>query len=225
MLGGLLPEAVRWAETTGNRDDVVLFPEERAAIAKAVPKRRAEFTAARACAREALAALGVPPAPLVPGERGAPTWPAGTVGSMTHCRGYRAAVAARAWEVATLGIDAEPHDVLPSGVLDVVACPEDVDGLARLPGRDVAWDRLLFSAKEAVYKAWFPLTHRWLDFNEAVVTIDPAGTFDARLLVPGPEMSGTRLAGFTGRWAASPDLLVTVVVVPAWPAGGPLELT
>lgn len=215
MLGSVVPEFVCWAETTGDRDDVVLFPEEQAAISKAVPKRRAEFTAVRACAREALAGLGVPPMPLVPGERGAPTWPAGTVGSMTHCSGYRAAVVARAWEVVTLGIDAEPHDVLPSDVLAVIAHPEDIDGLARLPGGDVAWDRLLFSAKEAIYKAWFPLTRRQLDFDEAVVTIDPTGTFDAHLLVPGPEVDGRRLTNFTGRWAASPDLVVTAIVVPS----------
>ena len=73
----------------------------------------------------------------------------------------------------TLGIDAEPHDVLPPGVLDVVAHPDDGDGLARLPGHDVAWGRLLFSAKEAVHKAWFPLTDRWLDSQEAVVTVGP----------------------------------------------------
>src|SRR5262249_33599292 len=56
------------------------------------------------------------------------------------------------------------------------------------------WDRLLFSAKESVYKAWFPLARRWLGFEEADVTLDPAGRFTARLLVPGP------VSGFTGRW-------------------------
>ena len=68
------------------------------------------------------------------------------------------------------------------------------------------WDRLLFSAKESVYKAWFPLTRRWLGFEEADITIDPAdGTFTARLLVPAPVAGGSPLTGFTGRWLAAAD--------------------
>ena len=48
----------------------------------------------------------------------------------------------------------------------------------------VHWDRVLFSAKESIYKAWFPLTGRWLGFEEASLSIDPAaGTFAARLHV------------------------------------------
>jgi 4'-phosphopantetheinyl transferase EntD len=215
MLGSLVPEAVRWAETTSDRDDLVLFPEEQAVIANAVQKRRAEFTTARGCAREALAALGVPPTPLLPGDRGAPIWPEGTVGSITHCAAYRAAAAARASDISTLGIDAEPNEALPAGVLELVAHPKELNSLARLSKRDVAWDRLLFSAKEAVYKAWFPLARRWLDFNEAVVTLDPAGTFETQLLVHGPVVNGRRLVGFAGRWAANVDLLVTAIVVPA----------
>jgi 4'-phosphopantetheinyl transferase EntD len=58
-----------------------------------------------------------------------------------------------------------------------------------LPG--VHWDRLLFSAKESVYKAWFPLAKRWLGFEEAVVTVDASTeTFVAQLLVSGPLLLG-----------------------------------
>jgi 4'-phosphopantetheinyl transferase EntD len=78
----------------------------------------------------------------------------------------------------------------------------------------VAWDRLLFCGKEAVYKAWFPLAGRWLGFEEAEVTIDPTGgTFTARFLVPGPTLGGTRLGALEGRWHATPDLLATAVTV------------
>ncbi|MGW2558969.1 4'-phosphopantetheinyl transferase family protein [Streptomyces sp. NPDC001514] len=84
--------------------------------------------------------------------------------------------------------------------------------LARRPA--VRWDRLLFSAKESVYKAWYPLTGRWLDFEEAVITLDlRAGTFRAGLLVPGPEVDGVRLTGFDGRWRAGAGLVVTAVAV------------
>jgi 4'-phosphopantetheinyl transferase EntD len=82
----------------------------------------------------------------------------------------------------------------------------------------VSWDRLLFSAKESVYKAWFPLAGRWLGFEEAVITIDPAaGVFTARLLVPGPVTGGRPLTGFSGRWTAGHGLVLTAIAVPAGP--------
>ena len=76
------------------------------------------------------------------------------------------------------------------------------------------WDRLLFSAKESVYKAWFPLTARWLGFPDASISISPAdGTFAARLLVSWPPAAGLSLPGFTGRWLARDGLIVTAVIV------------
>jgi len=84
----------------------------------------------------------------------------------------------------------------------------------------VHWDRILFSAKESVYKAWYPLTHKWLDFSEADITLCPApdgeshGTLHAELLVPGPRVGGRRLEVFDGRWAVRGSLVATTVVVP-----------
>lgn len=78
---------------------------------------------------------------------------------MTHCRGYRAAAVAHAAGVLSLGVDAEPHERLPEGVLDLVSIPVERQEIAALPGRgDLHWDRILFSAKETTYKTWFPLT-------------------------------------------------------------------
>jgi 4'-phosphopantetheinyl transferase EntD len=195
-----------------------LFPEEEAAMARAVPRRRGEFAAGRACARAALAQLGLPAAPILPGPRGAPQWPPGVVGTITHCDGYRASAVAHARDVLTLGLDAEPDGPLPGGVLEAVSLAEERD---RLPGLAAAaphvpWDRLLFCAKEAVYKAWFPLAGRWLGFEEAAITFAPdAGTFTARLLVPGPAVGGRPLDGFSGRWLARGGLLLAAIAVPA----------
>jgi 4'-phosphopantetheinyl transferase EntD len=217
MIDEILPAAVSAVEAFDDPSDVVLFPEEQALIDRAVDKRRREFGTARHCAREALAALGFAPAPILPGLRGAPGWPAGAVGSLTHCAGYRAAAVARAGQVATIGIDAEEHAPLPPGVLDVVSIEAERPRLARLAADEpgVCWDRLLFSAKESVYKAWFPLTRRWLDFAEADVTPHPDGTFDARLLVPGPRLGDRPLAGFAGRWLVRDGLVLTAIAVPA----------
>ena len=86
------------------------------------PRRRAEFTAAWACARTALARLGLPAVPVLAGRAGEPRWPAGETGSITHCTGYRACAVARITDLAGLGIDAEPNAWLPAGLIESVAC-------------------------------------------------------------------------------------------------------
>jgi 4'-phosphopantetheinyl transferase EntD len=217
MIAEMVPAGVEVAETFDDLEPVSLFPAEEAVIAKAVDKRRREFATARGCARAALARLGVPPVPIVPGLRGAPQWPAGVVGSITHCAGYRASAVARGRDIITIGLDAEPHDTLPHGILGAVASVDEQARLAALTGAapDVHWDRLLFSAKESVYKAWFPLTHRWLGFEDAHVDIDPVDrTFTARLQVDGPTVNGAVLGGFEGRWMVSTGLIVTIIVIP-----------
>jgi 4'-phosphopantetheinyl transferase EntD len=218
MIGELLPDAAVAVETQADRLDVQLFPEEEAALANAVDKRRDEFVTARACARDAFAQLGLPAAPVVSGADGEPLWPAGIVGSITHCAGYRACALAPRTDLLTVGIDAEPNEPLPAGLLADVALPDERRRLAGLavavPG--VNWDRLLFSAKESVYKAWFPLAGRWLGFEDATLAIDPAhGTFRARLLVPGPTIGGAVLRGFAGRWAVRDGLVLTAIAATA----------
>ena len=217
MIDDILPPEVAVQEAFSDLPSIELFPAEEAVIANAVDKRRREFTTARACARAALAELGLPPVPILPGLRGAPQWPAGVVGSITHCAGYRASAVAHDRDIVTIGLDAEPHETLPHGVVGAVASPAEQASLAALsaarPG--VCWDRMLFCAKETVYKAWFPLTMQWLGFEDAVVRFDPDGrTFTARLLVDGPVVNGAKLSGFTGRWKVSDGLIATTIVIP-----------
>jgi 4'-phosphopantetheinyl transferase EntD len=218
VIARLLPEWVRAVDTTSDASEDTLWPAERAVLERAVAKRRIEFATVRFCARTALAELGVPPAPILPGPRGAPGWPPGIVGSMTHCAGYRGAAVATEKFAASIGIDAEPHGPLPDGVLGAIARPEEQAWLAELMTSHPAvhWDRLLFSMKESVYKAWFPLTGSWLDFDEASITVEPeAGTFTAVLQVPGPVVNGTELTGFTGRFSTVDGLVLTAIAVPA----------
>ncbi|WP_030321455.1 4'-phosphopantetheinyl transferase family protein [Streptomyces flavochromogenes] len=214
MIGSLLPPAARSVQSFTPRLDITLSPREEALIAGAVPKRRNEFTTVRACAHEALAALGLAPVPLLPDERGAPGWPPGIVGSMTHCAGYAAATVAHAHEIAALGIDAEPNCPLPEGMLEAITLPEERSALASLAAlpasaAEPAWDRLLFSAKESVYKAWYPVTRRRLNFQEAFLEFAPDGTFTARVFVPAPP----GLARMRGRWAADSSHVLTAVAV------------
>jgi 4'-phosphopantetheinyl transferase EntD len=192
-------------------------------VAGAAERRRREFAAVRACARTALAELGVPPVAVPPDvgaaqawARRAPLWPDGVTGSMTHCDGYRAAVVVRRDVLAAVGVDAEPHGRLPEGVQNRVTLPEERAMLAALTRQrdDVAWDRVLFSAKESVFKAWFPLAQRWLGFEECRVELGVDGSMRAVLLVPGPVVDGIRIGVLAGRWRALPTHVATAVTIP-----------
>lgn len=217
VIAQILPPTVESVEAFGDVNGVFLFPEEELVIARAVERRRQAFIAGRACARRALAKLGLPPFAILPDERGAPQWPRGVVGSITHCDGYQAAAVAWAKDVVSVGIDAEPDGVLPEGVLAHIALPQEEVWLREFAALvpTVSCDRLLFSAKEALYKACYPVTHCWLNFTDALVAFDAAGTFDARLLVHGPSIADDRLTHLAGDWLARDGLLVTSVIVPS----------
>jgi enterobactin synthetase component D / holo-[acyl-carrier protein] synthase len=223
LIEKILPAAVASAEALEDPPDAVLYPGEGELISRAVDKRRREFRTVRHCARRALRQLGLPPVAVLRGERGEPLWPPDVVGSMTHCSGYRAAAVAHSCDVHALGIDAEPNEPLPAGVLDAIASAQEQGRLSQLAAADgtTRWDRLLFCAKEAVYKAWFPLTHRWLGFEDAAVTIergmtDPTqGTFAARLLLPGITHAGPPLTQLHGQWLRSDELVITAIVLSA----------
>jgi 4'-phosphopantetheinyl transferase EntD len=218
VIESILPPGTVAVDTRIDPPDATLFPGEETYVRQAVEKRRLEFTTARWCARQAMIRLGRPPAAVLRGDRGQPRWPAGLVGSITHCAGYRGAVLAEKDTITTVGIDAEPNEPLGDDVLETVARPgerDQIDALLR-EHPSVRWDRLLFCAKESVYKSWFPLTGRWLGFEEADVVIDPeAGTFAARLLATGGRLHGRELTGFDGRWTVEEGLILTAIAVPA----------
>jgi 4'-phosphopantetheinyl transferase EntD len=217
VLERILPPSVAVVAESGDRE-AELFPEEEEALGNAVEKRRREFVTARACAREALSQLGLPAQPIPTGTRGEPLWPQGVVGSITHCAGYRACAVAPASELLTIGVDAEVDDVLPPGVLGDIALPAERRWIEAAATADpgTSWDRLLFSIKESIYKAWFPLTGSWLGFEDASVVIDrEEGAFAARLLVPGPVVGERRIGGFDGRWLAAEGLVCSAIALPA----------
>jgi 4'-phosphopantetheinyl transferase EntD len=214
------PENLAFAELYADPPGLAPLPEEKPLIARSVAKRRNEFTTARHCARMALRQLGLPSAPILKGDKGEPLWPDGAVGSITHCAGYRAAVVGRSSRVRSVGVDAEPHDVLPDGVLDAISLGEErreIEAIAALAD-SLHWDRILFCAKEATYKAWFPLTKRWLGFEDAHITFDvadsgSAGGFVSRILIDGSALTGPPLTQLTGRWLVERGLVLTAITL------------
>jgi 4'-phosphopantetheinyl transferase EntD len=217
MIEKILPASVASAEAFEDRDDGFLFPDERKHVARSVATRRREFMTGRACARAALSQLGFPPQPIGVGDRGQPKWPAGSVGSITHCAGYRASAAGLETEFLALGIDAERNAPLPEQVpITTIALPQEI---RQLPGLrevrpDIHWDRLLFSAKEATYKAWFALAGERLGFHDGQLEID-ATSSNLRARLPETSRRDFSAAVLSGRWLATPSFILTVITVPA----------
>lgn len=224
LLVGALPVGIHVVERFEDASGGDLYPGEARAVAGAVESRRREFMTVRACAREALARLGVPPGPIPPTGQGppwasrAPVWPTGIVGSMTHCAGYRAAAVAYRKQTSAIGIDAEPHERLPEGVDEVVLRADERRSAVALRDAipEVAWDRVVFSAKEAIFKAWYPLTGEWLGFDQCRIEVNPGdGSFIAYLLIPVPAPAAAMASPLVGSWRVAESLLATWVVVPA----------
>lgn len=214
MIADIVPSWIATAHAWG--DTVVpLYAEEQVAVQIAVEQRKHEFATVRHCARTALAALGHPPVPLVPAADRSPRWPDGIVCSMTHCDGYRAAAVARSSEAVAVGIDAEPNEPLPDGLLRLIAALAETPRLAMLarihPG--MCWDRLTFSAKESIYKAWYPIMGRWLGFDDAALTFDPRGRTFVATLRTAMHLDDRPCTRLTGRWAVARGVLATSVVI------------
>lgn len=209
----MLPKGTRCVEMHTSTVDLSryyeLHPTEQQLVSNAVDRRKADFGDSRWCAHVAMSEF-VMDQPIMRGERGMPVFPSGVTGSLTHTEGYRAALVGRSSRWRSLGIDAEPADWLPEGVINAVARPEEqrrLRRLAREEGIDYL-DKVLFSAKESTYKAWFPLTHRFLDFDQADIDIRPDGTFTSYLLVrPVP------VPFIEGFWAIRNGFVVTVAGV------------
>jgi 4'-phosphopantetheinyl transferase EntD len=228
MLESILPAGVEYQECFGEAPGGVLFPEEEQVIAHAVPARRREYATVRSCARACLGRLGYPRVPILPGVGGAPIWPAGVRGSLTHCAGYTAAAVALSPQVSGIGIDAEPDAPLPDGVLDLVATPAEQAHLAatRWESGSPNWDRLLFSSKEAVYKAWFPLVGEWLDHQDAEILINPHDrTFEAQLSRDDLIIDSRPVHRLHGRWICKQGIIITAVTLAAASTRGSVRLS
>lgn len=217
----LLPLDVEVDQVLGDLDTATdVQPEEARAIAHAVPRRQTEFLTTRECARRALLRLGFAPQAIPIGAHREPIWPTGVVGSLTHSADLRAATVAASSLYRSLGIDAEANVPLPQSTFELIANPcevSDVESLGSAWPR-VAWDRLLFSAKEAVFKAWFPATGCWLDFSECTLSINAeTSTFTARLHLDNDPRAQFGIEIIRGRWGVSRSHLLTAVSLPALP--------
>jgi 4'-phosphopantetheinyl transferase EntD len=211
-MASLVPESAAVAETFDVRAAQALLDDEQALIAPAPESRRLDLALGRACARQALQKLGVAAVPILRGSDGEPLWPPEVCGSITHCAGYCAAVAAHKRDLASIGIDAEPAQDLGEVVLDQVAVASERDWIKRAD-RGMPWPLLLFSAKESVFKAWFPLFGTALSFKHVVIDFDPAKAAFTAVVCREPGM--LRNAEFVGRFGLDGRYVLTIAFTPA----------
>ena len=123
---------------------------------------------------------------------------------------------ARTDHLASIGIDAEPNEELASDIIEMIACNEEIKWIEKREGPcGLHWGKLFFSAKESVYKAWYPLTKSWLRFNEVVVHLDCCTrTFDVEILQSRCE-SGMHFGPylFKGQYIYNSEFIITSVTV------------
>lgn len=197
-------------------DERTLHADELALVSHALPARRMEFAAGRHCARMALCQIGFDHQgqSLLTDGQGAPQWPAGVIGSITHAPGWSAAVVTRTEHRGgprSIGLDAERAAPLPPGVREVIASPQELDRLTRLERRDgdLPWDAVLFSAKEAAYKAWYPLTGILLAHDSVRVRLSRSGVFVAE--VEASTATGAPVSHrVRGRWSLGQGVVLSL---------------
>ncbi len=187
-------------------------PRECRCIEGAVPRRRREFQAGRAAARAALHALGIDHFDLLTGAFREPLWPDGVVGSITHAAERCVAAAALSTQIASLGIDLETAGELTADVIAIVCSAEEREQLLRMPNPYVA-AKIVFSAKEAFFKAYFPQAHTFLDFQDVTIALHPERQeFKATLVNSGvPLLFGSQQA--TGRYRIADGFIYTAVAI------------
>ncbi len=166
---GLFASPVSVSIATPDMYDAEVFAGEADAIVNQPPARRREFAAGRACAREALLQLGRGPCPIGRGQHGAPAWPPGFTGSITHCEGFCAAVAAIARDGFAIGLDAEDATPLAPHLVRQVCGDEELEAFMALTAAATNWGKIAFCAKEAFLKACFPLTGRRVGFDSVSI--------------------------------------------------------
>jgi 4'-phosphopantetheinyl transferase EntD len=174
VLARLFPDGVAAAEMREAGDPSLLYPEEAACVQRAVVKRVREFAAGRACARRALAEIGIDDCPILVAHDRQPIWPDSVIGSITHTTGLCAAVVARKGSEIGLGLDCEVVSKVTEDLWPTICRPEETVWIESLPpSQRAAAAALLFSAKEAFYKCQYPVTGQWLDFHD--IRVEPAG--------------------------------------------------
>ena len=137
--------------------------------------RKEHYRSGRICAGEVLSKLGTLGQPVLrdPQTR-EPLWPEGISGAITHSGNWAAAAAGKTSDVSGIGIDLEDLErQVDSRISRHVCIPEEQKWLQEC-GEDFLEQNLkiIFSAKESIFKAFFPYTRTYLHFHDARILME-----------------------------------------------------
>jgi len=177
-------------------DELTLIYEEKASLPFISLERLRASAAVRNVARELMKPMGFVNFPILRSTFGDPIWPAGVVGSMAHNTQIAVAAIGLKHDLGTVGIDIENIRPLPPDMLDLICTPLEIHAISDYP----LGTKLLFVIKEAVYKAAYPLDHKFLDFHE--IQVDPTGRI---------AMTSTGRT-FTLQWCISSHIIAVATV-------------
>ena len=217
-LSNILPRNVSFDAGLVKDRQGPLFVGEMTVVGQAAAKRQAEFRAGRTCARTALSTFLAECPPIPQDADGCPIWPSGWVGTISHTSDVCVAVVANRCRYLGIGVDVETATPLPAGVSKYICGAKETERadicLPLLPP-GVAYGKLLFVIKEAVYKAYFPLARHFLDFMDLDVSVAPrTARFRATIVeTSSPAVAGRR--AIYGRWGHTNGLCFAVAAIRA----------
>lgn len=209
----VLPKGLAIAARDPRGIPVAMDPDEGIAVKDAVPRRVAEFHAGRAAARAAMVALGLPPRPIPMGPDRAPIWPDGLAGSISHSADACVAAVGLRRDWAGVGVDLEEATALDPLLVAEICTKREQQWLGQQPPADRGlMAKLIFSAKEAAYKAQYPISGAIFGFDVLEIVIDRDET-RFKAIFQSPQGVIPPQAVLAGSYAHAAGLLVTGVTV------------
>lgn len=213
LIGKVLPSVVAHCDQVDEARTFTLHPQElEATAARRLPRdRQAQFEQGRRCAHAAMAKLGCTDLPVLIDRQGAPVWPTGIVGSITHAPDYCAAAVARVQNFRAIGINAEAWQQFPTDIGGDISVPWEIDAME--PTIDIRLKLgVLFSAKQSIFKALRPLVQRDFDFRSVALKID-FGNRNFRIVsVDSPDLDRLKNHVF-GEFSVARKIILTSVLL------------
>lgn len=162
------------------KPDKTEFPR----IGRATSRRCAEFATGRRLARTLLSQIGIDDAIIHSRTDRSPAWPEGAIGSISHSGDLCAVAVMLARPGRSLGLDIERIGRVSRRALRVACTQSEIALVDALPVDDRPWvSTALFSMKEAIYKAWYPLGVRDLSFADIELSMAASAPFSAELSI------------------------------------------
>lgn len=209
-----LPAQISLVKATTSMWCSPVFSEEEALIEHALEKRKKEFRAGRNGAHLAMRRLGLKAEPIMRGQHREPLWPEGVIGSLSHTQNYCVAICSKLHAgIALLGVDVEQNLPLADDVDSYVHSEPEralLESLEDLP------KRIIFSAKESLFKCMYPLLGRYFGFRDVELSLDPLTRQFDYVPARAGKTRVPRIEGFTGYYVFDEAYVLTLCYVPGF---------